>query len=107
MSDAAQRAKTLRAELAQVEKQAKAERDAERAARRQRELEEAEASAEAFREENYEVTAGGHRGYATASTGFMGGIEIGIAEWSSHQTSATLTREEARAFAEGILKLLK
>jgi hypothetical protein len=107
MGAAAERAKELRAELRKAETAAKAEAKTERDARREREQQQAIAETDAFREENYEVVAGPHRGYATASTGFNDAIEIGVAEWTTHQTSVTLTREEAQAFAEGILKLVK
>lgn len=107
MSEANDKVKALRAKLAEAEATEKAERvakrEAERAARRAKD----EADADSYREENYEVTSGPHNGYATASTGFNNGIEIGIAEWSTHQTSVTLTREEAQAFIQGIQKLLK
>ena len=107
MTEASERAKKLRAELAQVEATAKEERDADRQARRDAQRQKDIADTDAFREENYELVAGPHSNYIGVSTGWNGGIEVGVVEWMTHQTSASLTREEAIALAEGILKLVK
>jgi hypothetical protein len=106
MGVASERAKELRAELRKAEAEAKAEAAAERQAARERQRAKDIAETDAFREENYDVVAGPHNNYVGVSTGFNGGIEVGIVEWTTHQTSASLSREEALKLVEDIQKLL-
>lgn len=107
MSEAQDRVKTLRAELDKAEKTAKAERNAERQAARDKQRQKDIADTDAYRAENYDVVAGDHRNYVGISTGFNGGIEVGIVEWTTHQTSASLTREQALKLVADLQELLK
>jgi outer membrane murein-binding lipoprotein Lpp len=107
MSEATNIVAELRAQLAKAEEAVKAERAAKRAAEKTAREAKLAADTKAYREENYELTAGSNDSYVGASTDYRGAVEISIAEWTSQQVSATLSREEALALAEGIQKLLK
>jgi hypothetical protein len=106
MSAATDRVTELRAELARAEEAERVERlekrRAEQAARRVK----LEADTEAYRNDEYSAYAGPHDSYVGIS-GFHGGIELNLCEFTSFKDSVTLTREEALSLAESIQKFLK
>lgn len=104
---AAETAKKLRAELAQAEKVEKEERVAKRREEQARRIAEDNRKAEEYRAENYEFTAGGNSEYLGVTSNYDGGVEVAISEWSSQQSSVTLSKEQAQALMEGLQKILK
>lgn len=104
---AAETARKLRAELAQAEKAEKEERAAKRREEQARRIAEDNRKAEEYREENYEVSVGGNSEYVGVNSNYGGGVEIAISEWSSQQSSVSLSREQAQALMEGLQKVLK
>lgn len=107
VSEATNRAKELRAELAEAEKTAKAEAAADLQAARERWKAEEVAKTDAYRNDNYEIFVGGHRNYVGASTTHNGGVEIDITEYTLNIASVSLTREETLALIEGLKTLVK
>lgn len=104
---AAETAKKLRVELAFAETAAKRERAVARRAEQDRRVAEDNRKAEEYREENYEFTAGGNSEYVGVTSNYDGGVEVAISEWSSQQSSVTLSKEQAQALMEGLQKVLK
>lgn len=100
--------KTLRAELAAAEKREKAERETEREARRAAQREADTRAVLAYREANYEAGVGPVNDWVGVDTGLSeGGVSLTIMDWTSPQTSVTLTREEALELVAVIQKLVK
>ena len=106
MTTASERAKELRAELAQVEATAKEERLAQRRAEREARLAEEHRLASEYREENYEATVGEDSAYLGLSTSYTGGVVVDIVEWRTEQATVNLSREEAVALIAALQKLV-
>lgn len=104
---AAEKAKQLRAELAQAEAVEKAERVARRRAEQERRIAEDNRKAEEYREENYEFAVGGNSEYLGVTSNYDGGLEVAITEWTTQQSSVTLSKEQAQALLENLQRALK
>jgi hypothetical protein len=107
MSEATDKVKALRAELARAEATEKAERTAKREAEKAARRAKAEADTDAYREENYEFTAGDYGDYIGVTSGFDGGVELTVTEWTTPQSSVGLNREQVLALIAGLQEIVK
>lgn len=106
MSEANETVAELRAKLAEAEKAEKAEKAAKRQAEKEKRRQEDIANADAFREENYEATAGDYGRYVGVMDTYSG-VQIDIVDWSSVQSSASLTREQAEKLRDALTEILR
>lgn len=104
---AAEKAQKLRAELAFAEAQEKRARAVQRREERERRDAEANKKAYEYREENYDFSVGGNSEYLGVTSNYDGGVEVAISEWSSQQSSVTLSKEQAQALLKNLQKVLK
>ena len=81
--------------------------DSENKAERERELADYDDMIEFFREENYDFSVGGRNDYVGVTQNRTGNVDIAVGTGMNYLAGSNLTREEAIALAEGILKLVK
>lgn len=106
MSEAQNRAKALRAELAEAEAAAKAERLEQRRKERDARVAEEHRLAQEHREANYADTVGDDSSYIGVSTSYTGGVVVDIVEWRTEQATVNLSRDEALALIASLQKLV-
>ena len=104
---AAEKAKKIRAELAEAEKAEKEERAAKRRAERELRVAEDNRKADEYREENYEFSVGGNSEYLGVTSNYDGGVEVAISEWSSRAVLCYFSKEQAQALMENLQRVLK
>jgi hypothetical protein len=106
MGAALDRAKELRAQVAEANAAAKAEARAERIAESQRQRAADIADSEEYRKDAFPVFAGPVHSYIAASSTYSGGVEFDLVEWKSSQGSVALSRDEVLSLIEGLQKLI-
>lgn len=99
MTQAQDKVKALRKQLAEAEAVVKADRDRERQERRARELAEAKNKTDAFRENNFDFTAGDYSDYLGV-TFYGDNISISAVEWTNIGNTVTLKTETAKKMME-------
>lgn len=106
MSEATSRVEELRAELARAEEAERVERREKRRAEQAERGAKLEADTDAYRKDEYSAYAGPHDSYVGIS-GYHGGIELNLCEFTSFKDSVALNREDALVLAESIQKFFR
>ena len=108
MSEAQDRVKELRAQVAAAEAVAKEERLAKRRAERDARQAEEHRLAQEHRENNFEHTVGkDDSSYLGVSTSYTGGVVVDIVEWRTSQGEVALSKDEVKELIEVLQKFVK
>ena len=92
----------IKQELVEAEREARREREAAARAKRQAERAATKARVTAYREENYEASAGAYDSWLGLGSGYKGNVEITTHEYDRPQNSVILNREDAIALRDSL-----